>query len=72
MFTIEQTQARRPRQNLEMKAKKDKALDFRCLVCGARVGQKCEQATGFPRTAPHLARVLIPAKKASMAQFGAL
>lgn len=41
-----------------MKAKKDLALAVRCPTCGAKPGEKCELATGQPRSAPHRDRRL--------------
>ena len=37
-------------------------LTVRCPTCGAKAGEKCELATGQPRTFPHRDRRLITAE----------
>jgi hypothetical protein len=36
-----------------MKIAKKNTLAIRCPTCGAKPGEKCELATGQPRTEPH-------------------
>jgi len=47
----------------DMKAEKDQGLAVRCPTCGARPREKCELATGLPRTVSHLARKLVAEKE---------
>jgi len=61
LFRIDQTVAGGTVHCVEMKVKATNkpALAVRCPTCGARVGQKCELATGLPRMNPHFDRRVI-------------
>jgi hypothetical protein len=61
LFTIDQTVAGEVVHCIEMKVKatNEPALAVCCPTCGAKPGQKCELATGQPRTNPHFDRRVI-------------
>jgi hypothetical protein len=46
-----------------MKATEKQILAVRCPTCGAKPGEKCELATGQPRTEPHRDRRLLVSDK---------
>jgi hypothetical protein len=55
-----------PKQNMHyvaMKVTEKQALAVRCPTCGAKPGEKCELATGQPRTEPHRDRCLAASEK---------
>jgi hypothetical protein len=49
--------------DVAMKVTEKETLTVRCPTCGAKRGEKCELATGQPRTEPHRDRRLAAAEK---------